>query len=157
MIPAYFEKIFLSPKRPESRIFEFFEIFEFFAKSMSTSDSDTDTSEKSFQVDPGRFESMMNMFKVGLGKDNAKIIARIINKKDTRMSDVAKNKFKVLWTAISEFRSMFHDKDGEIQQSLPYQETLIEILHMQGQQTGAWKLVSTELTNPFTGKIVIDG
>ena len=122
---------------------------------MNLSDSDTDT--EPIKVDHGRFEVMINMFKSGIAKDNPKQISRIINKRETRMSDLARDKFKTLWTAISEFRNMFNNRDAEVRQSLPYQETIIEVLHMQGQQTGAWKLVCTELINPYTGKVMIDG
>ena len=73
------------------------------------------------------------------------------------MSDIARNKFRTLWTGICEFKAMFNNRDSEVMQSLPYQEALVELLHLQGEQTGAWKLCVAEIINPYNGKVTIDG
>ena len=128
---------------------------------MSSDDSDTDSSHREeiiegLEKDQGRKAMLINLFKTGVGKDNAKRIAQMIHKKDQRMSKPQLERMKTLWSCMQEFRIMFHDRSAEIMEQLHYKEALIEILHMQGDQTAPWKLVLTEQINPFSGKLIID-
>ena len=110
---------------------------------------------KPFEVDNTRWEMLQSMFLSGVGKDNSKVIAKLISKKDRRISTVAREKLQRLWTSISEFKHIFNGQDQSIMQECHYKEALCEILTQQADQTACWKLILTENINPFNGKLII--
>ena len=118
--------------------------------------SDEDHRDDTFELDATRWEQLMQMTRTAMSRDNRKQIAKLLAKKDRKMSSVAIERMRALSASMQEFRYMFHDKPAEVQSQLHYQEALVEILRQAGDQTGSWKLVLSESVNPFTGKLVIE-
>ena len=108
-----------------------------------------------FEVDQTRWELLQSMFLSGVGKDNQKVIAKLIKQKDRRISTVARERIQRLWTSINEFKQIFNGQDQSVMQECHYKEALCEILTQQADQTACWKLILAENINPFDGKLII--
>ena len=124
--------------------------------SPQDSDSDTDHRDDSFRPDPSRWSKIQDMIHTATTRDNAKQVAKILSKKDKKMSAVAVDKMKTLNQSMDEFKVMFNGQPAEIMAELHYQEALIELLRLAGDQTSAWKLVLHETVDPFSGNLVIE-